>query len=65
MLLDRSGLFWTFLDFQIVFRSREKPLNGSDSSGIFLVLPDRIELSTSPLPRERSTTELWQHGSGG
>ena len=27
----------------------------------FLVLPDRIELSTSPLPRECSTTELRQH----
>ena len=26
-----------------------------------LVLPDRIELSTSPLPRECSTTELRQH----
>jgi hypothetical protein len=25
-----------------------------------LVLPDRIELSTSPLPRECSTTELRQ-----
>ncbi len=30
-----------------------------------LVLLDRIELSTSPLPRECSTTELQQHGSGG
>ena len=29
-----------------------------------LVLPDRIELSTSPLPRECSTTELRQHGPG-
>ena len=28
--------------------------------GHFLVLPDRIELSTSPLPRECSTTELRQ-----
>ena len=27
----------------------------------YLVLPDRIELSTSPLPRECSTTELRQH----
>jgi hypothetical protein len=27
-----------------------------------MVLPDRIELSTSPLPRECSTTELRQHG---
>jgi hypothetical protein len=26
----------------------------------FMVLPDRIELSTSPLPRECSTTELRQ-----
>jgi hypothetical protein len=29
-----------------------------------LVLPDRIELSTSPLPRECSTTELRQHAGG-
>jgi hypothetical protein len=29
-----------------------------------MVLPDRIELSTSPLPRECSTTELRQHGGG-
>ena len=29
-----------------------------------LVLPERIELSTSPLPRECSTTELRQRGSG-
>jgi hypothetical protein len=27
----------------------------------WLVLPDRIELSTSPLPMECSTTELRQH----
>jgi hypothetical protein len=26
-----------------------------------MVLPERIELSTSPLPRECSTTELRQH----
>ena len=30
-------------------------------SGERLVLPDRIELSTSPLPMECSTTELRQH----
>ena len=29
---------------------------------ILLVLPERIELSTSPLPRECSTTELRQLG---
>src|SRR6059036_465256 len=29
-----------------------------------LVLPDRIELSTSPLPRECSTTELRQQTRG-
>jgi hypothetical protein len=29
------------------------------------VLPDRIELSTSPLPRECSTTELRQQGAAG
>ena len=28
-----------------------------------LVLPERIELSTSPLPRECSTTELRQLGT--
>src|SRR5690606_37799670 len=31
---------------------------------IFLVLPDRIELSTSPLPRECSTTALRQSAPG-
>src|SRR5690348_6710558 len=30
-------------------------------SAVFLVLPVRIELTTSPLPRECSTTELRQH----
>src|SRR3984885_2688222 len=30
-----------------------------------MVLPDRIELSTSPLPRECSTTELRQQGAAG
>jgi hypothetical protein len=29
-----------------------------------MVLPDRIELSTSPLPRECSTTELRQQTPG-
>src|ERR1700722_3357838 len=29
-----------------------------------MVLPDRIELSTSPLPMECSTTELRQHAPG-
>ena len=29
-----------------------------------MVLPDRIELSTSPLPRESSTTELRQRDEG-
>jgi hypothetical protein len=29
-----------------------------------MVLPDRIELSTSPLPMECSTTELRQRASG-
>jgi hypothetical protein len=32
---------------------------------IFLVLPHRIELWTSPLPRECSTTELRQQGAAG
>src|SRR5215207_4811144 len=30
----------------------------------WLVLPERIELSTSPLPRECSTTELRQRANG-
>jgi hypothetical protein len=32
-----------------------------DNSTELLVLQERIELSTSPLPRECSTTELLQH----
>jgi hypothetical protein len=32
-----------------------------DNSDELLVLQERIELSTSPLPRECSTTELLQH----
>ena len=43
-------------------RAPEKRLSAL-ISGRFLVLPDRIELSTSPLPRECSTTELRQHGA--
>src|SRR5215471_5255959 len=57
---DVAGSFWTILDFSIVFHSPRKSLNVSDFSIFFLVLPDRIELSTSPLPRECSTTELRQ-----
>src|SRR6202035_1700199 len=34
------------------------------SDGHFVVLPGRIELTTSPLPRECSTTELRQHALG-
>jgi hypothetical protein len=30
---------------------------------MWVVPPERIELSTSPLPRVRSTTELWRHSS--
>ena len=30
----------------------------------FVVLPERFELSTSPLPRECSTPELRQHKGG-
>jgi hypothetical protein len=33
----------------------------STAARIKMVLPDRIELSTSPLPMECSTTELRQH----
>jgi hypothetical protein len=57
---DIARPFWIILDFSIVFRSRRKSINVSDFSTFFLVLPDRIELSTSPLPRECSTTELRQ-----
>ena len=60
LITDVAGSFWAFLDFSIVLRSRRKSLNVSDFSIFFLVLPDRIELSTSPLPRECSTTELRQ-----
>ena len=60
LITDVAGSFWAFLDFSIVLRSHQKPLNVSDFSTSFLVLPDRIELSTSPLPRECSTTELRQ-----
>jgi hypothetical protein len=35
-----------------------------DLQGGWLVLPERIELSTSPLPRECSTTELRQRYPG-
>jgi hypothetical protein len=35
----------------------------AEHRAICMVLPDRIELSTSPLPRECSTTELRQHGA--
>ena len=63
--VDVAGLFWTILDFSIVLASRRKSLNVSDFSIFFLVLPDRIELSTSPLPRECSTTELRQRGRHG
>jgi hypothetical protein len=52
LIMDVAGSFWTLLDFSIVLRSRRKSLNVSDFSTFFLVLPDRIELSTSPLPRE-------------
>ena len=34
----------------------------SDFLGKIMVLPDRIELSASPLPRECSTPELRQQG---
>jgi hypothetical protein len=39
---------------------RDLRKNG-DNSDELLVLQERIELSTSPLPRECSTTELLQH----
>ncbi len=42
--------------WQVVPRRRRRSCRGKNA----LVLPDRIELSTSPLPRECSTTELRQ-----
>jgi hypothetical protein len=39
-------------------RLREKTV---DNSNELMVLQERIELSTSPLPRECPTTELLQH----
>jgi hypothetical protein len=59
-IVTKSGCCWIVLDFAVVLRSRKKSLNVTDSSAFSLVLPDRIELSTSPLPRECSTTELRQ-----
>lgn len=41
--------------------SEERLFRGRDFPGKTMVLPDRIELSTSPLPMECSTTELRQH----
>src|SRR5690606_27543625 len=38
---------------------------GKEGWRAWLVLPERIELSTSPLPRECSTTELRQRDAGG
>jgi hypothetical protein len=49
-----------FAGFPVALRSREKSLNVADSSTFRLVLPGRIELTTSPLPRGCSTTELRQ-----
>ena len=46
-------------------RKRNLPeMFSSEADCGFVVLPDRIELSTSPLPRECSTTELRQHRRG-
>jgi hypothetical protein len=63
--LDVAGSFWTTLDFLIALRSRSRTANVSDISGFLLVLPDRIELPTSPLPRECSTAELRRRCWGG
>src|SRR5260370_1283138 len=65
LIADVAGSFWTILDFSIALRSRPKSPKVPDSSAFPLVLPDRIELSTSPLPRECSTTELRQRSRHG
>ena len=44
---------------------RDVPSGETDKYQPRMVLPDRIELSTSPLPMECSTTELRQHDPGG
>ena len=46
------------------FSESKTPLKNQESQryqGVEMVLPDRIELSASPLPRGCSTTELRQH----
>jgi hypothetical protein len=48
---DRMGQQRPGLDYPVISKD-------------WLVLPDRIELSTSPLPMECSTTELRQHVLG-
>lgn len=49
-----------WLDWSLVWLRIAKKLKHQPG----MVLPDRIELSTSPLPMECSTTELRQHTRG-
>jgi hypothetical protein len=54
--------------FRSVLNSTEYDSESSQSAAIyqdFVVLPVRIELTTSPLPRECSTTELRQRAGKG
>lgn len=44
-----------------IFPAAKAWVENNNVEGKLLVLLDRIELSTSPLPRECSTTELQQH----
>jgi hypothetical protein len=47
-----------------MFLAAEKSLEASILRALLMVLPGRIELTTSPLPRGCSTTELRQQESG-
>jgi hypothetical protein len=50
---------------QLHFDGRPDALQNAIIMGFFVVLPVRIELTTSPLPRGCSTTELRQRRAGG
>ena len=49
---------------RVTVRTGQGGGNGTSCDVGGMVLPDRIELSTSPLPMECSTTELRQHARG-
>jgi hypothetical protein len=54
----------TLLHSSRMFFAAEKSLEASILRALLMVLPGRIELTTSPLPRGCSTTELRQQESG-